>query len=88
MLDAYNVRYNELVMTNKLKITTVGSSAGVVLPKEILAKLRVGKGDMLSVTETPDGIELRAYDDEFAEQMSIAEQVMREDRDVLRKLAE
>jgi putative addiction module antidote len=75
-------------MTNKLKITTVGSSAGVVLPKEILAKLRVGRGDMLSVTETPDGIELRAYDDEFAEQMSIAEQVMREDRDVLRKLAE
>ena len=75
-------------MVNKLKITTVGSSAGVVLPKEILAKLRVGKGDMLSVTETPDGIELRAYDDEFAEQMSIAEQVMREDRDVLRKLAE
>ena len=74
-------------MVNKLKITTVGSSAGVVLPKEILAKLRVGKGDMLSVTETPDGIELRAYDDEFAEQMSIAEQVMREDRNVLHKLA-
>ena len=77
-----------VMTTTKLKITTVGSSAGVVLPKEILAKLRVGKGDMLSVTETPDGIELRAYDEEFAEQMSIAEQVMREDRDVLRKLAE
>ena len=75
-------------MTTKLKITTVGSSVGIVLPKEILAKLRVEKGDMLSVTETPDGIELRAYDEEFAEQMVIAERVMREDRDVLRKLAE
>jgi putative addiction module antidote len=75
-------------MTTKLKVTTVGSSVGVVLPKEILAKLRVGKGDMLSVSETPDGIELRAYDEEFAEQMAIAERVMREDRDVLRKLAE
>lgn len=75
-------------MTNKLKITTVGSSAGVVLPKEVLAKLRVGKGDTLYVTETPDGIELRPFDAEFAEQMSIAEQVMREDRDALRKLAE
>ena len=74
-------------MTTKLKVTTVGSSVGVVLPKEILAKLRVEKGDMLSVTETPDGIELRAYDEEFAEQMLIAERVMREDRDVLRKLA-
>ncbi|MGD9590094.1 MAG: AbrB/MazE/SpoVT family DNA-binding domain-containing protein [Pyrinomonadaceae bacterium] len=74
-------------MTAKLKITTVGNSVGVVLPKDILERLRVEKGDMLSVTETPDGIELRAYDEEFAEQMAIAEQVMREDRDVLRKLA-
>jgi putative addiction module antidote len=74
-------------MTIKLKVTTVGSSIGVVLPKEILAKLRVAKGDTLFVSETPDGIELRPYDDEFAEQMAIAEQVMREDRDVLRKLA-
>jgi putative addiction module antidote len=75
-------------MTAKLKITTVGNSVGVVLPKDILERLRVDKGDMLAVTETPDGIELRAYDEEFAEQMAIAERVMREDRDVLRKLAE
>ena len=75
-------------MTTKLKVTTVGSSVGVVLPKEILAKLRVEKGDMLSVSETPDGIELRAYDEEFAEDMAIAERVMRENRDLLRKLAE
>ena len=75
-------------MTAKLKITTVGNSVGVVLPKEILERLRVQKGDTLYVTETPDGIELRPYDAEFAEQMAIAEQVMREDRDVLRKLAE
>jgi putative addiction module antidote len=75
-------------MTTKLKVTTVGSSAGVVLPKEILAKLRVSKGDTLFVSETPNGIELRSYDEEFSEQMTIAERVMREDRDVLRKLAE
>jgi putative addiction module antidote len=75
-------------MTIKLIMTPVGSSAGVVLPKEILAKLRVGIGDMLSVTETPDGIELRPYDEEFAEQINAAEIVMREDRDALRKLAE
>ncbi|MGB7070783.1 MAG: AbrB/MazE/SpoVT family DNA-binding domain-containing protein [Pyrinomonadaceae bacterium] len=75
-------------MTSKLKITTVGNSAGIVLPKEILERLRVGKGDSLFVTETPDGIELRPYDEEFAEDMAIAEQVMRENRDLLRKLAE
>ena len=75
-------------MTTKLKITTVGNSAGVVLPKEILERLRVDKGDTLFVTETPDGIELRPYDEEFAEDMAVAERVMRENRDLLRKLAE
>ncbi len=74
-------------MVTKLKITTVGNSAGIVLPREILERLRVEKGDTLFATETPDGIELRPYDDEFAKQMEIAERVMREDRDVLRKLA-
>ena len=72
----------------KVKITTVGNSAGIVLPKEILEKLRVSKGDMLTLNETSRGIELSAYDDEFAEGMNLAEEIMREDRDVLRKLAQ
>ena len=71
-----------------LKITTVGNSAGIVLPREILERLRVKKGDLLYAIETPNGIELTPYDPEFARQMEIAEEVMREDRDVLRKLAE
>jgi putative addiction module antidote len=70
-----------------LKLTTVGNSVGVVLPKEILDKLRVQKGDSLYVLETPRGIELTPYDPEFARQMDLAEAVMREDRDTLRKLA-
>lgn len=71
-----------------LKLTTVGSSTGVVLPVELLNRLRVKKGDVLHVVETPNGIELTPYDPEFAEQMEIAEEVMREDRNVLKKLAE
>jgi putative addiction module antidote len=70
-----------------LKLTTVGNSVGVILPKEILQRLRVGKGDTLYVLETPGGIELTPYDPEFAMQMEWAEQVMREDRDALKKLA-
>jgi putative addiction module antidote len=70
-----------------LKLTTIGNSVGVVLSKELLAKLRSGKGDMLYVTETPTGIELSPYDPEFAQQMEVAEGIMREDRDVLKKLA-
>jgi putative addiction module antidote len=73
---------------NILKVTTVGNSVGIVLPKELLERLRVGKGDSLYVTETKQGIELTPYNPEFAVQMEAAERVMREDRDALRKLAE
>lgn len=72
----------------KLKITTVGNSAGVILPKELLARLRVEKGDSLYAIETPDGIRLTAFDPAIAEKMDVAEHVMREDRNVLRKLSE
>jgi putative addiction module antidote len=69
-----------------LKLIAVGNSTGVVLPKELLTRLRVAKGDTLFAVETPEGIELTAYDPKFARQMSMAEEIMREDRDVLKKL--
>ena len=72
----------------KLKITTIGNSAGVILPKELMARLRVDKGDELYAIETPDGIRLTTYDPEFAAQMELAENIMRDRRDLLRKLAE
>lgn len=75
-------------MTTKLKVTTVGSSVGVVLPKDLLTMLRVSKGDTLFAVQTDRGIELTAYDPKVARQMEVAERVMRKHRDVLRKLAE
>ena len=72
----------------KLKITTVGNSAGIILPKEMLARLRLAKGDTLYATELADGVKLSPYDPKLAKQMEVAENVMREDRHVLRKLAE
>lgn len=69
------------------KITTIGNSVGIALPKDVLAKLRVGKGDTLCLTETPDGVLLTPYSAEFAEIMEAAEIVMRENRDALRALA-
>ncbi|WP_115553244.1 AbrB/MazE/SpoVT family DNA-binding domain-containing protein [Xanthomonas arboricola] len=71
----------------KLKITAIGNSAGVILPKDLLARLRLGKGDELYALETPDGIKLTAFDPTLAAQMEVAEQLMREDRQVLNKLA-
>lgn len=79
----YNVRMNMPV-----KITKIGNSAGIVLPKELLARLRAGVGDTLYVTEAPDGIRITAADPDFAEKMAVAERVMREDRDILRILAQ
>ena len=72
----------------KLKITAVGNSAGVILPKELLTRLRLEKGDELYALETPDGIMLTTYDPQLAAQMEVAEKIMREDRQVLHKLAQ
>jgi len=70
-----------------LKVREVGNSLGLILPTEITQKLRVGAGDKLFVTETPDGIKLTPYDPDFAETMEVAEGVMRRYRNALRKLA-
>ena len=70
-----------------LKLTRIGNSVGVVLPKDVLARLRLGEGDAVYVTESPDGYRLTPYDAEFERQMRAAETVMRENRDVLRQLA-
>ena len=71
-----------------LKVTTVGSSAGFILPKEAMAFLKVKKGDTVYLTEAPDGsYRLTPYSPEFERQMALAETVMHEDRDILRALA-
>ena len=71
----------------KLKITTVGSSAGVILNKEIMARLKVKKGDWLYLTEAPGGYRLVPYDPNFERQMKLAEEIMHDDRDILRALS-
>jgi putative addiction module antidote len=75
-------------MATAVKITTIGNSVGIVLPKEILTRLHVEKGDSLYISETPEGIQLTPYDQDFADEMDAARRVMRKNRDVLRKLAE
>ena len=73
-------------MATTVKLTTVGSSTGLVLPKEVLERLRVSKGDLLHVIETANGIELTPYDPEFAAQTGVAKDIMRGDRNVLKQL--
>jgi putative addiction module antidote len=70
-----------------LKLTQIGNSLGLILPKEVLAKLKVGKGDTLYVTETPGGVALTPYDPAFEEQLELGREFMREYRDTFRALA-
>lgn len=70
-----------------LKLSRIGNSVGVVLPKDVLARLRVQEGDRLYLTEAPDGYRISPFDPELALQMDAAEEVMRENREVLRRLA-
>jgi putative addiction module antidote len=71
----------------KLKVTTVGNSTGIVLPKEVLARLNIAKGDTLFLTEGPDGYRLTPYDPDFERQMGLLRKVMGERRNVLKELA-
>ena len=74
-------------MNATLKITKIGNSAGVILPKELLAHLNAGVGETLSVVTTPGGIELRSDEPDFEAQMAAARAVMARRRRALRELA-
>ncbi|MSO85637.1 MAG: AbrB/MazE/SpoVT family DNA-binding domain-containing protein [Rhodospirillales bacterium] len=72
---------------HKLKLTAIGNSTGVVLPREVLAHLKAEKGDVIFLTETPDGFRLTPYDSEFERQMKIGRAILKKRRAVLRELA-
>lgn len=71
-----------------LKITSIGNAAGIVLPEAVLHRLGVAPGDTVYLTETPNGVELTTLDPESARQLDVAESVMRDNLDVLKRLAE
>jgi len=70
-----------------LKLTQIGNSVGVILPKEVLARLKLEKGDTLHVTETPDGLALTPYDPALEQQLALGREFMREYRDTFHALA-
>lgn len=70
-----------------LKLTQIGNSVGVVLPKEALAQMKLEKGDSVFLTETPAGYTLTPYDPAIEEQLKLGREIMHEYRDTLRALA-
>jgi putative addiction module antidote len=71
-----------------LKLTTVGSSTGAVFPKELLAQLKLEKGDQLYAVETPEGVLLTPYDPTIKEQLELGRSFMNKYKDTFRALAE
>ena len=75
-------------MVVELKLRKVGNSVGVVLPKEVLAHLKVSAGDTVCVTEAADGsLRIGLASAEFTRQMEKAEDIIRRYRNTLRELA-
>jgi putative addiction module antidote len=70
-----------------LKLTQIGNSVGVILPKEVLSRLKLEKGDAIFITETPEGFAITPHDPAFEAQMTVARQIMKKRRAVLRELA-
>ncbi len=70
-----------------MKIRKIGTSLGVVLPKELLTELGVGEGDILYPVRTPDGVSLTQYDPDFAEILDDSRDYMRRHRNAMRELA-
>jgi putative addiction module antidote len=74
-------------MMLKVKVTAIGNSMGVLLPKEALIKLNVVKGDELYLVDTPEGLTLTPYQQDLDQQIKIAEKVMKKYRNALHQLA-
>ena len=70
-----------------LKLTQIGNSVGVIFPKDVLARLKVARGDTLFLTEAANGITLTPYDPELEEQLKAGREFMREYRDTFHQLA-
>ena len=70
-----------------LKLTQIGNSVGLILPKEVLARLKLEKGDTVFVTETPEGVAVTPYDPSLEEQIGAGRAFMRDFRDTFHELA-
>ena len=76
-----------MIIIMKLKLRAVGTSTGLVLPKEMLTRMKVRKDDQLFAVETPDGYLLTPYDPEVDQQLEKGRKLMAKYRETFRALA-
>ena len=70
-----------------LKLTQIGNSVGVILPKEVLSRLKLAKGETVFLTDTPDGYAITPYDPALEEEIAAGRAFMRDFRDTFHQLA-
>lgn len=71
----------------KLEIKKIGNSTGLILPKELLARLGLEQGDQVVVTEMADGFAVKRGDGTFEKGIEIARKAMKTYRNTLKELA-
>lgn len=71
----------------KVKVTSIGNSMGILLPKEALSKMKANKGDTLYLVESSDGYTLTPYQQDFEEQLDLARNIMNRYKNTLKALA-
>jgi putative addiction module antidote len=72
----------------KLEIKKIGNSDGLLLPKELMQRLDLKRGQELHVTELAGGgVQLTPYDPDFEETIEIADRIMEKYKDTLAALA-
>jgi putative addiction module antidote len=76
-----------MIIMLKLKLTQIGNSVGLILPKEVLSRLKLEKGESVYVIDTPEGVRITPHDPGFETQMEAARKIMKKRRAVLRELA-
>jgi putative addiction module antidote len=70
-----------------IKLTQIGNSVGLILPKELLARLKLEKGDTVFVTESAHGVNLSPYNPSLDEELALGREFMHDYRDTFHQLA-
>ena len=75
------------VIMSALKLTQIGNSLGVILPKDVLARLKLVKGDTVYLTDAANGVNLSAYNPDMEELLKLGREFMHDYRDTFHQLA-
>ena len=75
-------------MQTTAKITKVGNSSALILSKEVMERFNLAQGDVITISETPNGFFVTPYDEKKGRQLDAAREIMRRSRNMLKKLAE